>query len=66
MTCQMCVNKVKNTALEMEGVSQVSVDLGSGAVQISGKNVDLTGLKKAIESKGYKAEIPLGFPFQKV
>jgi uncharacterized membrane protein YraQ (UPF0718 family)/copper chaperone CopZ len=54
MTCQMCVNKVTNALKEGEGVRNVSVDLKTGKVKVSGRQLEDGSLISAIQEKGYK------------
>lgn len=54
MTCNHCKQNVENSIKSVEGVEDVSVDLTSGRVNITGKSPDLVKIKTGIESIGYK------------
>jgi uncharacterized protein len=54
MTCNHCKENVENSIKIIEGVEDVSVDLASGMVNITGSSLNLDKIKKRIESVGYK------------
>ena len=53
MTCNHCRENVENSIRSSEGVKDVSVDLTSGQVNITGKSFNLEKIRKGIESIGY-------------
>ena len=54
MSCQHCVNAVKQACLAIEGVESVACDLKSGRVIISCEDtISTDALKSAIEEEGY-------------
>ena len=53
MSCNHCRANVENSIKSVNGVEEVSVDLASGNVIISGKSVDMAKVKSGIESIGY-------------
>ncbi|URA11142.1 heavy-metal-associated domain-containing protein [Thermospira aquatica] len=59
MSCQGCVNTVKRTLLSLEGVKEVSVDLGSGRVDVlSEESVSAERLVETVNTKTpYKATL---------
>jgi hypothetical protein len=54
MTCNHCKENVENSIKSVNGVDNVSVDLTTGKVIISGKSFNLSKVKTGIESIGYK------------
>jgi copper ion binding protein len=55
MSCNHCVNHVKNALLEIEGIIDVEVNLNSKtAVVISKQDIDDSEFEKAIDEAGYK------------
>jgi len=54
MTCNHCKANVENSIKSAEGVKDVSVDLTTGKVKITGNYFDLAKIKSGIESIGYK------------
>jgi len=54
MTCNHCRENVENSIKSVEGVEDVSVDLTSGKVNITGKSFNLAKIKTGIKSIGYK------------
>jgi copper chaperone len=58
MSCEHCVAAVTAELGELPGVSAVNVDLASGAVVVSGGEVDDATVRGAVEAAGYSlAEI---------
>lgn len=55
MTCGHCVNAVETSVGELQGVSDVKVDLGKGEVAVSYDNsqTSLNQIKETIEDQGY-------------
>lgn len=55
MTCGHCVNAVQTEVGKLEGVTDVSVDLGSGQVTIVADNEpDAGALQEAVEEAGFE------------
>ena len=55
MTCGHCVAAVQSEVGKLDGVSDVSVDLGSGRVTIVGEQApDPAALRAAVEEAGYE------------
>jgi copper chaperone len=53
MTCQHCVAAVGAEVGALPGVSAVDVDLASGAVLVSGSELDSEAIRLAVEEAGY-------------
>lgn len=54
MTCGHCVQSVTEEVTRIAGVTDVQVDLASGAVQIASETpVDSVAVKDAVEEAGY-------------
>ena len=53
MTCGHCVMSVKEEVGALEGVSNVEVDLDSGALRVDGSATD-DQVKAAVEEAGYQ------------
>jgi copper chaperone len=53
MTCQHCVAAVGAEVGALAGVSGVDVDLDSGALVVSGNDVDGEAVRGAVEAAGY-------------
>ncbi len=55
MTCEHCVASVTEEVSEIDGVTEVAVDLPTGAVTvISSKPVDAADVRAAVEEAGYR------------
>ena len=55
MTCSHCVHAVTEEVAKIPGVTDVQVDLSSGAVQIaSEQRVEDQAVKAAVEEAGYE------------
>lgn len=55
MTCSHCVASVTEEVTKIPGVTDVQVDLASGAVTIASRSpVDNTTVKDAVEEAGYE------------
>jgi len=58
MTCGHCVAAVKNALNALPGVSNVSVDLGSGrAIVDHSTPLDASQVEKVIEEEGYALNV---------
>jgi copper chaperone CopZ len=55
MTCDHCRRAVSEELGSVAGVESVDVDLGTKLVTVTGKGLDDTVLRAAIEEAGYKA-----------
>lgn len=55
MTCQHCVASVTEEVSEVAGVSAVDVDLASGALRVTGADVDDAQVRAAVAEAGYSA-----------
>ena len=55
MTCQHCVAAVTSELCELDGVTQVEVDLATGLVRVeSARPIDPTAMSAAVEKAGYE------------
>jgi len=55
MTCNHCVASVTEEISEIDGVTDVAVDLPTGAVKVtSTKPIDDTAIRAAVEEAGYQ------------
>lgn len=55
MTCGHCVNSVTEEITEIDGVTDVLVDLPTGAVTVTSKQpLDEAQVRAAVEEAGYK------------
>ena len=54
MSCEHCVASVREELSEVEGVGEVSVDLESGEVAVSGDAVSDEAVRIAVETAGYE------------
>jgi copper ion binding protein len=55
MTCGHCVNSVTEELTRVEGISDVAVDLASGAVTVTSNGpVDEAKVREAIDEAGYQ------------
>ena len=55
MTCGHCVSSVTEEVTNIPGVTNVQVDLGSGAVTITSETpVEETAVKAAVDEAGYE------------
>lgn len=55
MTCEHCKAAVAEELSAVDGVAHVSVNLESKLVEVSGKTLDDTRLRVAIQEAGYEA-----------
>jgi len=53
MTCSHCVLSVREEVAEVPGVSAVEVDLPSGRVTVSSRDLDDEAVRAAITEAGY-------------
>ena len=53
MSCAHCVAAVTAEVGELPGVSTVDIDLASGAVVVSGADLDGDAVRAAVEAAGY-------------
>jgi copper chaperone CopZ len=59
MTCEHCVRSVTEEVSEVTGVTQVDVDLASGALVVtSAAAVDDAGIRAAVAEAGYQIVEP--------
>ena len=55
MTCSHCVNAVTEEVTKIPGVTDVQVDLTTGAVTVASQSpVDNTAVKDAVQEAGYE------------
>ncbi len=55
MTCGHCVSSVTEEISEIDGVTDVAVDLPTGAVTVTSRNpLDDTDVRAAVEEAGYQ------------
>ncbi len=57
MTCAHCVAAVGAEVGALPGVSEVDVDLTSGAVVVSGSQLDEHAIRLAVEAAGYSLAV---------
>ncbi len=55
MTCNHCVQSVKNKLSGMAGVSAVDVDLAKGQAVVTGDDLDVKAMCTAIDDMGFEA-----------
>jgi copper chaperone len=53
--CDHCAMSIREEVSEVEGVSEVDVDLETKAVTVRGRALDDAALRAAIEEAGYEA-----------
>ena len=63
MTCAVCVSRVESVISELDGISNVAVNLAKGSASFSG-TVDVENVIAAVNRSGYKASKPINY-FQK-
>ena len=56
MTCSHCVRSVSEEVGAVPGVAQVSVELDSGLLTVTGDGFDDTAIAAAVAEAGYKVE----------
>ena len=54
MSCNHCVNHVKNALTELEGVESATVDLATKSAVVTGASLDDAALKAAVSEAGYE------------
>ncbi len=54
MTCSHCVLSVREEVSEVPGVSAVDVDLASGRVTVTGRDVSDDAVRDAVADAGYE------------
>ncbi|MGB1827008.1 MAG: heavy-metal-associated domain-containing protein, partial [Candidatus Poseidoniaceae archaeon] len=60
MTCAVCVSRVESVILELDGISNVAVNLARGSANFSG-TVDMETVIDAVNNSGYKASMPTNY-----
>ena len=58
MSCDHCVATVSNAVGQVEGVTEVKVDLADKRVHVDGQELELAPIVEAIREAGYEAEQP--------
>ncbi len=58
MSCGHCVASVSDAVRQVEGVSDVSVDLEAKRVDVEGDGLELAPVARAIREAGYEPEQP--------
>lgn len=56
MTCQHCVASVQEEVAEVPGVTEVSVELESGALTVTGDDFDDAAIANAVAEAGYELQ----------
>lgn len=56
MSCQHCVNAVKEKLSGLPGVDTVDVTLKPGQAVVTGKGLDKAAMRTAVEELGFDAE----------
>ena len=54
MTCSHCVLSVREEVSEVPGVSAVDVDLPSGRMTVTGRDIDDDAVRAAVADAGYE------------
>ena len=54
MTCNHCVDSIKKTLQKIKGLSDITIDLGSGRVQFVNNGADLSFIKQEIIELGFE------------
>jgi copper chaperone len=54
MTCSHCVLSVREEVFDVPGVSAVDVDLASGRLAVTGKDVNDDAVRAAVAEAGYE------------
>ncbi len=55
MTCGHCVNAVSSEIKTVPGVAEVTIDLDTKSVVVSGESLDDAAIRAAIDEAGYEA-----------
>lgn len=58
MTCEHCVMSVREEVSEVEGVETVAVDLATGRLAVSGRDVRDDAIRAAVAEAGYEVVAP--------
>ncbi len=58
MSCEHCRTAVSEQVGELEGVSDVDVDLASGRLTVTGEDVSAQIVAEAVEEAGYELAEP--------
>lgn len=56
MTCSHCVRSVSEEVGAVPGVADVSVDLGTGIMKVTGEGFDDSAINAAVVEAGYEIE----------
>ncbi|MEI6387780.1 MAG: copper ion binding protein [Spirochaetota bacterium] len=54
MSCNHCVNHVKNALADLSGVASVMVDLATNKAVVEGDSLDEEAMKAAVVDAGYE------------
>jgi copper chaperone len=54
MTCSHCVLSVREEVSEVDGVAAVDVDLASGRLTVTGRNLSDDAVRAAVADAGYE------------
>ena len=54
MSCNHCVNHVKNALMELPGVDGAEVDLATKSAVVTGATLDDAAMKAAVAEAGYE------------
>lgn len=54
MTCEHCVNAVSSEVAGVTGVDEVTVDLASGSVSVTGEGYRDDEIRAAVDEAGYQ------------
>ena len=54
MTCSHCVLSVRDEVVELPGIASVEVDLDTGAMVVTGTDVDDAAIAAAVSDAGYE------------
>ena len=57
MSCGACVGHVTKALQSAPGVQSAVVDLASQSARVQGQDLDVEGLKAAVEEEGYEAQL---------
>ena len=60
MTCAVCVSRVESAILQLDGISNVVVNLARASASFSG-TVDVDAVIKAVNQSGYQASRPINY-----
>ena len=56
MTCNHCVNAITTEVKNVQGVSEVNIDLETKIVKVTGNDVSDKNVREAIKEAGYEAQ----------